>query len=82
MEVINMPFDPNLDVCKGEEVLEFEGSNIKVGVYSYNEGQSKMQLSRERVNAEGKTSFAKLGRVTKEEAEKIIPAMQKLIENM
>jgi hypothetical protein len=77
-----MPFDPNLDVCKAEEVLEFEGSNIKVGVYSYNEGQKKMQLSRERVNAEGQTSFAKLGRITKEEAGKVIPAMQKLIEEM
>lgn len=77
-----MAFDPNLDVCKGEEVIEFEGSNIKIGVYSYNEGQSKMQLSRERVNAEGQTSFAKLGRMTKEEAEKVIPAMQKLITEM
>lgn len=77
-----MAFDPNLDVCKAEEVIEFEGSNIKIGVYSYNEGQTKMQLSRERVNAEGKTSFAKLGRMTKDETSKVIPAMQKLIEDM
>ncbi|MCB9358447.1 hypothetical protein H6503_00805 [Candidatus Woesearchaeota archaeon] len=75
-------FDPNLDVQKFEEIVEFDGSNIKVGVYSYNEGQPKLQLSRERVNAEGQTSFAKLGRMTKDEAEKVIPVMQKAIESM
>jgi hypothetical protein len=75
-------FDPNLDKNKFSETIEFEGSNIIVGVFSYNEGQSKLQISRERVNAEGQTSFAKLGRMTKEEAEKVIPVMQKAIEAM
>ena len=53
-----------------------------MGVFSYNEGQAKLQISRERVNAEGNTSFAKLGRMTKEEAEKVIPIMQKALEFM
>ncbi|MFT4303364.1 MAG: hypothetical protein ACMXYG_02275 [Candidatus Woesearchaeota archaeon] len=75
-------FDPNLDVQKFEEIVEMDGSNIKIGVYSYNEGQSKLQLSRERVNADGQTSFAKLGRMTKEELEKVIPIMQKALEVM
>ena len=35
-----------------------------------------------RLQGSGKTSFAKLGRMTKEETEKVIPAMQKLIEQM
>lgn len=77
-----MPFDPTLDVEKFSETIEFEQSNIKVGVFSYNEGQPKLQISRERVNADGKTSFAKLGRMTKEETEKVIPIMQKAIEKM
>lgn len=77
-----MPFDPNLDEEKFSETIEFEGSNIKVGVYSYNDGESKLQLSRERVNADGKTSFAKLGRMTKVEVEKVIPIIQKAIEKM
>ena len=77
-----MPFDPNLDEEKFSETVEFEGSNIKVGVFSYNDGTPKLQLSRERVNADGKTSFAKLGRMTKEEVEKVIPIMQKAIDKM
>jgi len=75
-------FDPNLDENKFSETIEFEGSNIIVGVFSYNENPLKMQISRERVNAEGKTSFAKLGRMTKEEVEKVIPVMQKAMESM
>lgn len=77
-----MAFDPNLDVNKFSETIEFESSNIIVGVFSYNEGEAKMQISRERVNAEGKTSFAKLGRMTKQEAEKVIPVMQKALESL
>jgi hypothetical protein len=77
-----MAFDPNLDQKIFAETIEFEGSNIIVGVYSYNEGTKKLQLSRERVNADGKTSFAKLGRMTKEEAEKILPIINKAIGSM
>ena len=77
-----MAFDPNLDQNLFSETVEFEESNIKVGVYSYNEGQRKLQLSRERVKADGGTSFAKLGRMTKEEVEKVLPIMQKAIESM
>ena len=75
-------FDPNLDMNKFSESVEFEGTRITVGVFSYNEGQPKLQISRERINAEGGTSFAKLGRMTKEEAEKVIPLIQKAIEAM
>ena len=53
-----------------------------MGVFSYNDGAAKLQLSRERVNAEGKTSFAKLGRMTKEEVEKVIPLISKAVESM
>ncbi len=77
-----MPYDPNLDEKKFNETIEFDGTNITVGVFSYNDGEPKLQLGRERVNAEGKTSFAKLGRMTKEEAEKALPVMQKAIESM
>lgn len=77
-----MPFDPNLDKKLFSETVEFEGSNIVVGVFAYNDGTPKMQLTRERVNADGETSFAKLGRMTKEEVEKVIPIMQKAMESM
>ena len=77
-----MPFDPNLDKKLFSEEIEFEGSNIIVGVFSYNDGTPKLQLARERINASGDKSFAKLGRMTKEEVEKVIPAMQKAIESL
>ena len=41
-----MAFDPNLDENKFSETIEFEGSNVIVGVFSYNEGEKKMQISR------------------------------------
>ena len=70
-------FDPSLDKELFCEVAEFERSNIKVGVYAYNEGTAKLQLSRENKKADGSTSFAKLGRVTKEELDAILPLIEK-----
>ena len=77
-----MAFDPNLDVKKFSETVECDGSNIVVGIYSYNEGEPKLQLSRERVNADGGTAFAKLGRMTKQEVEKVLPVIKKAIESI
>ena len=77
-----MAFDRNLDKKLFSETVEFETSRITVGVFSYNEGEKKMQLSRENRNQDGEWSFAKLGRMFKDEAEKIIPIMQKALEHM
>ena len=77
-----MPFDPNLDKTLFSESKEFEGARITVSVMQYNEGEKKLQLSRERGNANGEFKFAKLGRMTKEETEAVLPLMQKAIEFM
>lgn len=77
-----MAFDKNLDKQLFAETIEFETSRITVGVYSYNDGDKKLQISRENRNQDNEWKFAKLGRMLKEEAEKIIPAMQKAIEFM
>ncbi len=77
-----MPYDQSLDVAKFKETKEFEDTRITVGVFSYNEGPKKLQLSRENVNANEEWRFAKLGRMTKEEAQEILPIMQKAIEEM
>ena len=78
-----MAFDKNLDKELFSETKEFETTRIKVGVYSYNDGEKKMQISRENLNQENaQWSFAKLGRMLKEEAESVIPLMQKAIESM
>lgn len=77
-----MAFDKNLDKQIFEEEVEIGNNIIKVGVYSYNEGPKKMQLIRQNKTQEGELRFAKLGRLSKEEAEKVMPAMQRAFEKM
>ncbi|MEK6900721.1 MAG: hypothetical protein AABX37_00080, partial [Nanoarchaeota archaeon] len=59
------------------EALGFDKSRITVSVFAYNNGTPKLQLSRENKTADGEYSFAKLGRLTKEEVERIMPLMEK-----
>lgn len=77
-----MPYDQNLDVSSFKESKEFEDTRITVGVFSYNEGAKKLQISRENQNQNEEWRFAKLGRLTKEEAKEIIPIMLKAVETM
>ena len=77
-----MPYDQTLDVASFKETKEFADTRITVGVFAYNEGTKKLQLSRENQNQNEEWRFAKLGRMTKEEAQEIIPIMAKAIETM
>ena len=77
-----MPYDPTLDAETFKEVKEFDGSRITVGVFSYNNNAKKLQLTRENLSQEGEWRFAKLGRMTKEEAEAVRPIMAKAINVM
>ncbi|MCA9408934.1 MAG: hypothetical protein KC733_09610 [Candidatus Omnitrophica bacterium] len=77
-----MPYDKSLDVESFKEQKEFEDTRITVGVFSYNGGEKKMQVSRENRNQSDEWRFAKLGRLNKEEAKEIIPIMMKAVENM
>ena len=77
-----MPYDQSLDVASFKETKEFADTRITVGVFSYNEGTKKLQISRENQNQNEEWRFAKLGRMTKEEAQEIIPIMAKAIETM
>jgi len=70
-------FDKNLDKELYSEPLEFNKSRITVAVFAYNNGTPKLQLSRENKSASGEYSFAKLGRMSKEEVEKVLPLMEK-----
>ncbi|MFH1408974.1 MAG: hypothetical protein ABIH34_03635 [Nanoarchaeota archaeon] len=74
-----MAFDKNLDKQLFAEVAEFETSKITVGVHSYNEGEKKLQLGRENRNMNGEWGWSKLGRMTKEEVEAVLPLMKKAI---
>ena len=77
-----MAFDKNLDKEIFSESISFETTRIKVGIYSYNDGEKKMQISRENMNQSGEWSFAKLGRMLKDEAEAVVPIMQKALNHM
>ncbi len=77
-----MAFDPNLDKKLFSETKEFETTRITVAVHQYNEGEKKLQISRENRNQDGEWKFSKLGRLFKDEAEAIIPLMQKALEQM
>lgn len=70
-------YDPSLDKKVFSEEAEFEQSKIVVSVFSYNEGTPKLQIGRERKNASGEYSFTKLGRMNKEEVEKVLPLIEK-----
>jgi hypothetical protein len=75
-----MPFDPELDKELVRKDVEFTDRNtrIVVAIKQYNEGEKKIQIGRENLRAET-WQFAKLGRLTKEEAEKMIPAIQEIV---
>ena len=75
-------FNKDLDKELFSEMISFETTRIKVGVFSYNDGEKKLQISRENMNQDGEWSFAKLGRMFKDEAEKVIPVMEKALEKM
>lgn len=77
-----MPYDPSLDKKLFSKQWETEDDRLTVSVYSYNNGQKKIQISREGKNAQGELKFAKLGRLTKSEAEAILPFVQEAIKQM
>ncbi len=70
-------FDKSLDKELFSDSVEFARSRITVAVLSYNEGTPKVQISRENKLASGEYTFAKLGRMAKEEVEKVIPLLEK-----
>ena len=76
-----MPYDAALDEELFKESKEFEGTRINVSVFSYNGGEKKLQIGRENISNEN-WRFSKLGRMTKEEAEAVVPAIQKALEKM
>jgi len=74
-----MPYDASLDQSLFSKAYEYEGGKVIVAVYSYNQGQKKLQISRENISAEGETRFAKLGRMTKDEVQAVLPLIQEAL---
>jgi hypothetical protein len=78
-----MPYEPELDKELERKEIDFLERNTRVivSIYQYNEGEKKLQIGRE--NKRGETyTFAKLGRLTKEECEKIIPVIKEVSEKL
>ncbi|MFC1594177.1 hypothetical protein ACFL38_02500 [Candidatus Omnitrophota bacterium] len=77
-----MPYDPSKDASLFSKAWETEEGRLTVGVHQYNQGMKKLQISRENKDPEGEFRFAKMGRLTKEEAAAIIPLMQEALSFM
>lgn len=77
-----MPYDKSLDVESFKEVKEFNDTRISVGIFSYNNGEKKLQISRENKDQNEEWRFAKLGRMNKPEAKEIVPILMKAVEKM
>ena len=77
-----MPYDASLDKKVFYETKEFENTRVTVGVFSYNDGEKKLQLSRENMVQPEEWRFAKLGRMSKNEIEEILPLIQDALKQM
>ncbi|MBU1112878.1 MAG: hypothetical protein KKH93_03245 [Candidatus Omnitrophica bacterium] len=71
-----MPYDSNLDEKNFSKSWESDTTKITVGVFSYNKGAKKMQVTRENRDSNGDFRFTRLGRMSKEEVEAILPVIQ------
>ena len=74
-----MAYDSSLDQQLFARSWDSPTSKLIVGVYSYNNGPRKVQITRELANTEGKPGFAKLGRLTKDELQGILPLLQEAL---
>lgn len=77
-----MPYNPELDESLFSKSWETESMRLTVSVYSYNKGVKKLQITREAKSNEDEFRFAKLGRLTKEEVEAILPLIQEALNYM
>ena len=77
-----MPYDSNMDKSLFSKAYESETGRLTVSIFSYNNGAKKLQISRENRTGEGELRFAKMGRLSKEEVEAILPLMQEAIKSM
>lgn len=77
-----MPYDSNLDQQLFSKVLESDTGKIIVSVHSYNNGPKKLQITREIKDRNGDFTFAKLGRLSKDELQGILPLIKEAMEVM
>ncbi len=77
-----MPYENNLDEELFSKFWEDDVGKITVSVHSYNKGPKKLQIVREIKDRSGNFMFVKLGRLSKEELEGILPFIQEALKTM
>jgi len=77
-----MPYDSSLDETLFSKSCENDLSRLTVSVHCYNKGAKKLQINRENKNNMGEFRFTKLGRMSKEELESILPLIQEALKIM
>ncbi|MFA5319599.1 MAG: hypothetical protein WBE75_00515 [Candidatus Omnitrophota bacterium] len=77
-----MPYDSSLDEKIFSKSLDGANGRVTVSVFSYNKGVKKLQITRENGDKEGNLRFTKLGRLSVEEVEGILPFIQEAIQSM
>lgn len=77
-----MPYDSSLDENLFSKSHETDSGRLTVSVYSYNKGPKKLQITRENRNMEGELRFTKMGRLTKDEVDAILPFIQEAVGKM
>lgn len=77
-----MPYDSSLDAQMFSKEFVTDSGKLVVSIYSYNKGTKKLQITREVHDREGKSTFTKLGRLSKEELEGILPLIQDALKVM
>lgn len=80
-------YDSKKDILKGSITMEGENSDIEFSIYSYDNGEPKLQMTRRVEKKDGSKGFAKLGRMTKDEVkfmldhkEEIINLLQRVVD--
>ncbi|PIU42484.1 MAG: hypothetical protein COS99_00100 [Candidatus Omnitrophica bacterium CG07_land_8_20_14_0_80_42_15] len=77
-----MPYEPDLDENIFSKSWEGETKRLTVSVYSYNKGPKKLQITRENRDAQGEFRFAKLGRLSKDELDPLLPMLQEAAKHL
>ena len=77
-----MAYDRSLDECLFSKSWEGDTQRITVSVYSYNKGSKKVQITRENKSQDGNYKFVKLGRMSMQEIEAVIPLLQEALNYM
>ncbi len=77
-----MPYDNSLDEQLFAKSQDTDNGRLTVSIYSYNAGQKKIQISRETKDKQDNLKFAKLGRVSKDEMESLMPILTEALSNM